>query len=90
MANLQNIRRLIDSDSLEEALAFLDSVEPPPEQAAEALFLRGKVLWRLGERAKATSAFAASARLDPEGPASVALEHARDVERFFNPDLLNP
>ena len=56
----------------------------------EALFLRGKIHWRLGNRSRATSDYAAAAAADPDSPAAEALEQARAVEDFFNPDLLNP
>ena len=32
----------------------------------------------------------AAAAADPDSPAAEALEQARAVEDFFNPDLLNP
>lgn len=57
---------------------------------AELLFERGKRYWQLGMRAEAMGDYAASARLKPDGPASRALEQARDVMAFFNPDIFNP
>lgn len=52
--------------------------------------MRGKLYWKLGNRAAATSSYAAAAELDPDSPAAAALEQARTIEAFFNPDLLNP
>ena len=57
---------------------------------AELYFERGKLHWREGDRAAATSDYLKAAELDPESPAVQALDHARDIEAFFNPDLLNP
>jgi len=90
MTDLQNIRSLIDASRPDEALAALSSLPEPEAATAEAWFLRGLALWRRGDRAAATSAYAHAASLDPAGPAAQALEMARDIEAFFNPDLLNP
>lgn len=87
---LTQINALIEQNSLDEALAELDALIAAEGQSAPALFMRGKVHWRLGHRSQATSDYAASASLDPEGPAVQALEQARAIEAFFNPDLLNP
>lgn len=53
-------------------------------------FIQGKILWRLGQRNRATTAYLRAAELNPDSPAVQALEHARAIESFFNPDLLNP
>lgn len=87
MATLQDINKLIDTNHLDEALAAI-SAEVEPD--AQLLFLKGKVLWRMGRRAEAVAAYGASVELNPEGPAKLALEHASEIESFFNPDLLNP
>lgn len=75
---------------LSEALALCDSLLSRDPDNADVLFERGKIHWRIGNRAAATCDYAASAGLNPGGPASRALEHARDVESFFNPDIFNP
>lgn len=56
----------------------------------EAYFLRGKLRWRTGDRSGATSDYAHAAAINPASGAVRALEMARDIESFFNPDLLNP
>ncbi len=90
MCSLTNIDRLIKENKLQDALVLLNErIEKHPEDA-DALFARGKVWWRLGERARATSDYAASASMNPNGAAAYALEQAREIENFFNPDLLNP
>ncbi len=87
---MNHIDKLIKDNKLEEAIVLLsERIEAHPEDY-DALFQRGKLYWRLGLRAKATSDYASAALLDPEGPASQALENARQIEDFFNPDLLNP
>lgn len=90
MSEKQNIEELISQNLLKEALLRLDKEIIVQPCDAELLFMRGKVKWRLGNRSGATSDYAKSARLDPEGPAAAALEHARDIEDFYNHDLYNP
>lgn len=89
--NYQNIQQLLDADRPEEALAEADKIIALDENDGMAHFLRGKALWRLGNRVQATNAYAVAAEiLGPESPPGIALRHAADIENFFNPDLLNP
>lgn len=87
---LQEIESLIASDRLNDSLQLLNSHIAHNPTDSRALFLRGKVYWRLGNRSAAQNDYMASAAIDPEGPARAALEYAREIEAFFNPDLLNP
>lgn len=80
-------------DRPDEALRLITAmIDGSPSPDSETLFMLGKIYWRLGRRAEATSAYAAAAALDrdPDSPPALALRQAREVERFFNPDLLNP
>lgn len=104
MCDCRNIDQLIASGNLDEAVKLLsdaivrslegDDVSAEDEATkkfvADLYFKRGKLFWRLGERGRATTDYAHATELDPESPASMALEQARDVESFFNPDLYNP
>lgn len=90
MDTLQHINSLLHDNRLDEALDLANSnVNANPDSAA-ALYLRGKVLWRMGRKGDAMSDYSASALIDPAGPASVALEQAHEVIHFYNPDLMNP
>lgn len=90
MCSLTNIDRLIKDNKLHDALVLLNGYIAEHQDDAGALFMRGKVWWRLGERSRATNDYAASVAIEPDGDAAQALEQARDIEAFFNPDLLNP
>lgn len=57
---------------------------------AHLWFLRGKALWKAGQKGEAITAYERSAALDPTGNAVIALKMASDVMNYFNPDLLNP
>lgn len=90
MSEKQNIEELISQNRLAEALGELDRMILLQPGDAGLLFQRGKLKWRLGDRSGATSDYAAAARIDPSSPAVAALEHARDIENFYNHDLYNP
>lgn len=84
------IRQLLKENKLSEALVELNALIDREPDNAEALFERGRTYWRLGERSKAMSDYCRADALEPDGRASVALDQARQIEAFFNPDLLNP
>lgn len=90
MNDLQQIDRLIADNCLDRALQMLDEILTARPDDAAALFARGKVYWRMGDRAKATGDYTAAAAIDPQSPAVKALENARDIENFYNTDLYNP
>ncbi|MCM1077714.1 MAG: hypothetical protein NC411_10190 [Bacteroides sp.] len=87
---MQTYRDLISEGRLEEALSMLDSMVATCPENGDLLFERGKLRWRLGDRAGATGDYTKAAMINPDGPAAKALENARDIADFFNPDLYNP
>ena len=81
----EKIEQLIAANRLEEADTLLAG-----RQDAAALYLRGRMAWKRGEKSAAISLYAQSEALDPSGPAALALEQAREIMDFFNKDLYNP
>ncbi len=90
MSEIQNIEALISAGEYDKALCMLDSMIAAAPDDDNLLFMRGKLKWRLGRRSEAMTDYSAAAQLNPHSSAVRALEHARDVEAFFNPDLYNP
>lgn len=88
--DLHEIQSLITAGEAEKALNMLTEAINAAPANDELLFARGKLYWRLGKCSAATSDFAGAAALNPDSPAVRALEQARDVADFFNPDLYNP
>lgn len=87
MIDIESVNSLLQSGHPEQALRQFDGATG---LSAQEYFLRGKTYWRLGRHREAMNDYHASADMDPEGPASKALEQAYAVMSFFNPDLLNP
>lgn len=87
---MPNYQQLISKNLYAKALEELEKllIESPNDE--KLLFDRGKLRWRLGDRSGATSDYAKATLINPNGPAFKALENARDIADFFNPDLYNP
>ena len=81
---------LASEGRVEEAIALLGEMAAVCPDCDEIFFCRGKLLWKLGRRAEATSDYIKAVSINPASKAARALEMAREVESFFNPDLLNP
>lgn len=92
MFNLQNIRTLIENGKITEAAEALDSYLETDAGAtdAEALFMRGKLDWQLGNKRAAMGYYKRAAAIDPASPATTALNQAYEIMAFFNPDIYNP
>ncbi|MBQ9077868.1 MAG: tetratricopeptide repeat protein [Muribaculaceae bacterium] len=75
---------------LDEALSRLNEYIAGEPESDEAYFMRGKVYWRIGDKRQALNDYSRAVGLNPESPAARALENARDVYDFFNPDIFNP
>lgn len=88
--NPQNINASIEGKVPEEALETLGSMIAGNPDDPAPLIARGKLLWSLGRRGEAMTDYSAAARIDPDGPARLLLEHSSSIMDFFNPDLLNP
>lgn len=81
----EQINQLYDSNRLDEAEALLAGCDD-----AWSLYMLGRIEWKRGKRSAAISLYGRSAALEPDGPASTALEQAREIMDFFNKDLYNP
>ena len=83
--NKEKIQQLLDTNRLDEARTLLEG-----QQDAWALFMLGRIEWKLGHKSRAISLYAQSAELEPDGSAATALEQARQIMDFYNKDLYNP
>ena len=93
MLTLQNIKQTIAGKDVAWQLETLGAMEHDAVSDTDRGLLlaeKGKLLWRIGKRAEAMSAYEQGAQLDPDGPAALLLAHSNEIMDFFNPDLLNP
>lgn len=90
MSKLEIIRTLVGEGRLTDAIIALDQMILDSPDDDKLFFERGKLHWRTGDRAKAMGDYAKAKSINPDSPASRALELAYDVANFFNPDLYNP
>ncbi|MCM1070190.1 MAG: hypothetical protein NC210_01195 [[Clostridium] fimetarium] len=101
MVTLQSIKQIIEENSATDALEKLQPLIDELKMngnfnsrgealLAAALAEKGKLMWKLGNKAEAISCYEASAQEDPTGPGALLLEHSNGIMDFFNPDLLNP
>lgn len=90
MCVLQKIANLINENRLQEAIEILDRELTHDNNNDRFFFERGKLHWRLGNKARAISDYEHAIALNPHSQASIALDNARDIISFFNTDLYNP
>lgn len=90
-APIVQIDLLLSQNRLEDALALVDTgIAAGADNLDELYFYRGKINWRRGLNTLAITDFEHAVAINPDSKARHALEMARDVTDFFNPDLLNP
>lgn len=90
MEQNSKVAKLIGEGRLHEAISLLDQQIIRQPESDDLYFQRGKLLWRMGDRAAAMNDYNIAKNLNPDSPAVHALEQAYDVANFFNPDLFNP
>ncbi len=101
MVTLQSIKRIIEensaTDALEKLQPLIDALKMNGNFDSEgeallaaALAEKGKLMWKLGDKAGAIGCYEASAQEDPAGPGALLLEHSNGIMYYYNPDLLNP
>lgn len=86
---------LIASEDFSKALEMADRAiaaasDSHPQNLAEIYFERGRLKWKLGDRAGATADYRHAIDLDASSPAAEALEMTRRIMDFYNRDLYNP
>lgn len=85
----EDVERLTAAGKLDEALAMLDEAIKAADDA-ELHYQRGRLLWKMGRKTDAMSAYATASELDPSSPARAALDMAREIMNFYHRDRYNP
>lgn len=81
---------MIAAGEFDAARQELDTLLAADPDDARGWYVAGRVAWRMGQRSQAMTCYSRAVAIDPDSPAAYALEQARDIADFFNPDLLNP
>lgn len=87
---INKINELLRQNNIPEALKLADELVKAHPDNDLALYTRGKIYWRSGRQAEAITDYTAASKIDPAGRGAIALEQARQVLDYFNPDLINP
>ena len=90
MSVFKKIEELINENRLNDALLLLNNEITQSQNNDKLYFTRGKLHWRLGNKSQAITDYEHAVDINPDSPARIALDNARDVIAFFNPDLYNP
>ncbi|WP_304967895.1 hypothetical protein [Duncaniella muris] len=87
-----NLKHEVQERGFTVAHIKTDSIKIPDATPEIIQFVMdyGKLRWRMGDRSGAMGDYAKAVELNPDSPAVMALEQARDIADFFNPDLYNP
>ena len=90
MSVFQKIEELINENRLNDALLLLNNEITQSQNNDKLYFTRGKLHRRHGNKSQAITDYEHAVDINPDSPARIALDNARDVIAFFNPDLYNP
>lgn len=90
MAEVEEIRALIDANRTEEAIRLLDGMIGSEPQDDRLLFLRGNAYRKRDNWKMAISDYCKAADINPDGPAAAAYRAAIEILEYRNTDLLNP
>lgn len=94
MISTDAIKALLADDRIDEAIAAANEVctssTATNEDRAKAYYLRGNAYHRLGDWRMAQNSYLEAMDLDPNGPATMAYNHAQEILAFYNKDMYNP
>lgn len=86
----QNIDEIISAHEPAEAIAIISEHLVACPDDDDALYKRGKLYWKLGDRRNALNDYNAAVAINPSSPAALAIETANAILDFYNRDLYNP
>lgn len=90
MKSIPEIKDLMRQTRLDEALAAVNELIAARPDDDDALYTRGKIYWRLGDKSAAITDYNAAVAANPASPAALALKQATEIMDFYNTDLYNP
>lgn len=88
--DFKTINQLIHDGHVEESICRLEALVSEKNDNDEVYFLLGKAYSKLGNWSQAIYNYNMALELNPESPASEALEQIQAILEFYNTDLYNP
>lgn len=77
-------------DDIKKQIAAITAMIEQTGPTADLYYRRGKLYWRLGQRAAAITDFNEAVAIDPVSPAAAYIAMTGDIMDFYNTDLYNP
>lgn len=90
MTTKDEIKRLIDNNEAEKAIAILDEMIATDNTDDDLYFLRGNAYRKFNNWKNAVSDYCKAMDLNPDSPAANAYRAALEILEYYNKDLLNP
>ncbi len=90
MATKDEIKRLIDENEVERAIAILDEMIAVDGYNDELYFLRGNAHRKFNNWKNALGDYCKAMDINPDSPAANAYRAALEILEYYNKDLLNP
>lgn len=88
---LEEIKKRIENgEDGEKAVALLSEYLKGKPDDDEALYIRGRKYWSLGDRANAINDYLAAIRINPYSKATMAIKTSYEILNYYNKDLYNP
>ena len=87
---IENIKTLINNNSLSDAIEQLDALIEQDKTNDELFLLRGNAYRKLNNWKNAISDYCKAMDINPKSDAVQAYQAAQDIMNFFNKDLYNP
>lgn len=88
------IKQLLDESKSQEAIdaanALLSTTGLADNDRAKAMLLRGNAYRQLGDWRMAINSYLGAKKLQPDGPAAMALDNIQQILNFYHKDLYNP
>lgn len=92
LCNRQNYEIMSEKQNISENEVRAGAGTPAddPRTRARQHFERGRELWKQGLRAEAMTEYNTALSIDPDSPAAVALDMARNIMDFYDKQRYNP
>lgn len=86
---MDEIRKLVETGNLDEALALFEDRRNENPDDAEVLYELGCLYWKKQDWKHCLDCYSEAMRLNPDSPASEARKMVLDILQFYNKEMFN-